>query len=387
MRTTPLPVCHISAGVPVLVGASAGHFWFSDLKRMASGRILCCVGTLPDKPADPGHSARVLFSDDRGQTWREHPEQIIPGASNISLPDGRLLILPARVKPVSPGGRREARGEGAILREAPDGGLSVEATEITFRGFPFDLEHNHLSGAIMFRLAVCSNALPLNDGRLLITPYGRIAGEDKVNIFAMTSDDGGFSWQYLSTVATWRDYSESDWPLSIGTQYVGPNESNTVRLSDGRIMCVFRVGTRVPYGRSYSSDDGLTWSRPDRVDGPWSVMPRMVRLENGLIALVGGREGILVWLSPDGDSWEQCNLAAHHNAAFPDASLHYSDRVLQMQQRGPLHETTSYNGIVALGPDELLVSYDRLGNGLDGSPGPNGPVDAVFAVRVKAERR
>ncbi|OQB37020.1 MAG: hypothetical protein BWY06_02576 [Candidatus Latescibacteria bacterium ADurb.Bin168] len=92
MRATPLPLCSISAGRPVLVGASAGHFWFSDLKRMASGRVLCCVGTLPDKPADPGHSARVLFSDDRGETWREHPEQIIPGASNISLPDGRLLI-------------------------------------------------------------------------------------------------------------------------------------------------------------------------------------------------------------------------------------------------------------------------------------------------------
>jgi len=73
VRTTPLPLCSISAGTPVLIGASAGHFWFSDLKRMASGRVLCCVGTLPDKSADPGHSARVLFSDDCGENLARAP--------------------------------------------------------------------------------------------------------------------------------------------------------------------------------------------------------------------------------------------------------------------------------------------------------------------------
>lgn len=38
----------------------------------------------------------------------------------------------------------------------------------------------------------------------------------------------------------------------------------------------------------------------------------------------------------------------------------------------------------AIGPDEVLLSYDRLGNGWEGAPGPWGPCDTVFVLRVRA---
>ena len=39
--------------------------------------------------------------------------------------------------------------------------------------------------------------------------------------------------------------------------------------------------------------------------------------------------------------------------------------------------------MIALGPDEVLISYDRLGNGWTGAPGPWGETDAIFCVRLR----
>lgn len=41
--------------------------------------------------------------------------------------------------------------------------------------------------------------------------------------------------------------------------------------------------------------------------------------------------------------------------------------------------------MIATGPEEVLVSYDRLGNGWEGAPGPWGPHDTVFTVQVHLE--
>ena len=38
--------------------------------------------------------------------------------------------------------------------------------------------------------------------------------------------------------------------------------------------------------------------------------------------------------------------------------------------------------MIALSDNELLISYDRLGNGWEGAPGPLGEHDTVFTVRV-----
>jgi hypothetical protein len=43
--------------------------------------------------------------------------------------------------------------------------------------------------------------------------------------------------------------------------------------------------------------------------------------------------------------------------------------------------------MVAVGPDEALIVYDRLGNGWKGAPGPWGTDDAIFCVRLKATRK
>ena len=78
----------------------------------------------------------------------------------------------------------------------------------------------------------------------------------------------------------------------------GPDEAALCRLKDGRLMCVFRMGfSNTPFGQSFSSDAGKTWSEPVAMTGVFSVCPCLATLPNGPIILTGGRPGIYAWLN------------------------------------------------------------------------------------------
>ena len=81
-----------------------------------------------------------------------------------------------------------------------------------------------------------------------------------------------------------------------------------IRLGD-EIVCVDRMDqatTHDPHRSTMlarSSDNGRTWSEPERVASS-SVTPHLVKLENGVVALVFGRPGVHVQFSADGcRSW------------------------------------------------------------------------------------
>ncbi|GAG30312.1 unnamed protein product, partial [marine sediment metagenome] len=155
--------------------------------------------------------------------------------------------------------------------------------------------------------------------------------------------------------------------------------------------CVYRVGSGRDqhYYFGTSGDDGATWTKPRRMDDQWSVEPQLVCLDNGALLLTGGRPGINLWVSPDGtgETWHHVSLAAHHNEDFADASLHYADECVTAASPGDPAHSTSYTCMKALSADEAIISYDRLGNGWAGAPGPNGPEDVVFTVRVQVLKK
>jgi hypothetical protein len=118
------------------------------------------------------------------------------------------------------------------------------------------------------------------------------------------------------------------------------------------------------------------------------VEPQLVSLANGVLLLSGGRPGIFLWICTDGqgNKWERLNLAEHHNRHVNDRALKYADAFREGKAVDP-PQSTSYTGMVAVGPDEALIVYDRLGNGWQGSPGPWGANDVVFSIRVKVARK
>ncbi len=366
----------LELGCPVEVGRDSGHFWFSTLHPIEGADVLCLVVRADDKPQGKW-PATLCRSGDGGASWRRERAVDSYGPNSLRLGRRRLLLMPYELWPVSPGDKRNAQADGTILSCLARSMLSVETATVRFLDFPQDLADYH-QGELC--IVTNGNVLPLRDGRLFTTLYGRCEGQERYTNFAVASEDGGFTWRFLSVVA--RSEGEAD-------VAEGPDESNTVRLADGRLFCVYRVGSYLDYRKSYSADDGRTWTKPEVIQGAWSVEPQLVRLRSGLILLSGGRLGLFLWACADGEGrrWERVNLAAHHNALVPDASLHYSEAFCEAKVPVEPAQSTSYTGMKALGVNEALICYDRLGSGWAGAPGPWGEHDVVFCMRMRVTRR
>ena len=99
---------------------------------------------------------------------------------------------------------------------------------------------------------------------------------------------------------------------------------------------------------------------------PFGVEPKITRLPNGKLVISTGRPGLVVWVADDPPTkWTPFNVTQHHNAAYPNATLHY---------KWPI-ETTAYTGMVAVpGKNEVIVSYDL-----------NNHYGAIFTVRIQVQ--
>ena len=249
---------------------------------------------------------------------------------------------------------------------------------------------------------------------LLAVGHGRDAvpfrgqNVNKTTVFVFRSDDNGRQLKYLSRVPCTNATSMSPWcERAIG----GPSEPTIAQLRDGRLLLLFRT-TGTPCMKALSSDGGRSWTSP--VLTPiWSVWPQVQVLPNGVLVATSGRPGLGLWWASDGvgDSWQYLNLAAVHNSLLTNAPRDSYYRELTVKQNqscnvacpscwcrppcqppvpkaGCARETTSYNGltVVDASPDQanvtVVVAYDRLANGWFGPPGPNGPLDQVFSLRM-----
>ena len=376
--------CVLEIGAPVEVGRAEGHFWFSSLhpvhkadaasdRDLASDNVLCEV-VLADDKAQGKWPATLCLSRDGGASWKRIRDIESYGPISTPLGPGKILIMPYETGPVSPTDKRNAVADGTIVTLSQDGSLTTERAPVKYLNFPRDLADYYVGELY---LLTNGNILPLKDGaagrRLFATVYGHFAGETKDSTWSVTSDDGAFTWKFQAAVAN---------GPALGTPE-GANESNTARLVDGRLMCVYRTGA--DYYKSYSGDEGATWTPPERMEGVFRVEPQIVRLANGVMLLSGGRQGLFVWACTDGEGkkWDRFNLGEHHNKHVQDKALHYTEAFCKGEGVDPA-QSTSYTGMAAVGPDDVLVCYDRLANGWKGAPGPYGPCDAVFCVRIKA---
>lgn len=363
MKRYELTGCTVEVATPVEVGRGPGHHWFSTLHAFVEGRFVCEV-VLADDKAQGKWAAALYLSDDTGGTWRRGIDTDSYGPASMPKGPGERLLMPYEMWPLQQGDKRNATAQGTILRWRGDK-VVAEPRSVRFLDFPRDLAPYNRDELCML---TNGNILPLSDGRLFTTTYGIFAGDPKYSLVAMSSDDGGLTWRFLSLVA---DYT------MIPNGPEGPCESNTARLADGRLLCIYRVGSGREhlYYKSVGDHAGVKWAPPEPVTEAWSVEPQLVRLDNGALVLSGGRPGLYLWVCTDGEgkAWQPVNLAEHHDAFIADPDSRF----------GPGVPTTSYTGMIAIGRDEVMVCYDRLAKGWEGGPDEQGDLDTVFCVRAK----
>ena len=142
-----------------------------------------------------------------------------------------------------------------------------------------------------------------------------------------------------------------------GTTSGATEEFSLIRLGN-ELVCVDRMDHATVHDAhrytmlARSADNGFTWTAPEPVASS-SVTPHLVKLENGVVALVFGRPGVHVQFSTDGcRSWEALTSLIGKTAEEEVAA----GRNLIDAMYG---DTVSYSNTrtVITGPDRFLLLY------------------------------
>jgi hypothetical protein len=362
-KTYELKGLRVTLSVPVLIGRSKSYFWFPKIMRLANGDLVAHVQVDDDRNIKQERQ-EVLWSSDGGMTWRDAKEFPVATSARVLLSSGDVVLLPYRLRSTSDG----MRGDYGLI---PNGKHEVQYVKdgVTVTGWPrqpVSADYQVKEGQASF----CFDGQPvtLKDGKYLVTLNGWFeqalskngfpafdlapgARERvKTSIVAAESEDG-FHWKIRAIIA------DEKWPLA-GIE--GPNEGTLARLKDGRLMSVFRsYYSSYPYGASWSSDEGKTWTEPVWTYFAWSVDPRMAVMPDGTVVLSGGRPGVLMWFNVDGTgkNWQVIDILDHHNTFRPQERLHRYD---PSGSSGHFFGTsTGYTEVVAVDDEHLLCVYDR----------------------------
>ena len=185
------------------------------------------------------------------------------------------------------------------------------------------------------------NIIQLDNGDLLAPMYGLFKGDPRSRVILSRSSDRGHKWRYYATVAT----GARDPNPELPGQYNGPCEPSLEMLPNGQMICVMRTqyshlpGEYRPMSVCWSNDLGRTWTRPIPTK-PYlmNIAPKLIVLENGVVALEYGRPGFHVAFSIDnGHTWQDRVSFSH----LPEPRI---TGQFDMAKAGP-------NKLVAIGSD------------------------------------
>lgn len=357
----------IELSQPVNVLRSKGYAWFPTLHRRANGELLAIATDYPDTYRQPT-TALACWSADGGLTWSA-PQKTLYGDIFVPQPSGETIWLPYYLYH-----RGSDVGNVVQILEKNSRVIRQQATGLSVTGWPKPDQRNpkipDLCGFVFN-----GDAVPLKDGGFLATLYGNFEGAKRSSLLVARSSEG-LRWKIVASVAEDRSELQGE---------DGPSEASLCRLKDGRLLCVFRTASYVKFGQSFSADEGATWTKPRRMEGPFSVQPSLAVLEGGMVALSAGRPGLFLWLNRKGDAeqWSQIDLRANHNASQPGDYIHESAEITEKTPfHHARHETSSYTQTVTLDARHFLVVYDRGPQGGEKVEKISPETNSLWVVRV-----
>ncbi len=387
-----------------------GVYGVPDMYRTLDGGIVVCAnGCMDTHDVEIGKVAEsVAFqSDDEGKTFVRIPfVEGMRGNAIFTLNDGsqaqfcekspRVDLLEIGVKHGSlvVGGNEHAlyglfrygdipaavRGFEVVHRESPGKPWVVSDGAILFpdlrvaraikakSGLSEWPDVKPMFGSLDYALTGLAQGSAVNealveagDGAWVTAILGHSSTDRNARYFAelhcLASLDQGRTWTPRGTIFNQRELST----------FGATEEYSFINSGDG-IVCVFRTDqcTYDPLNHTMvtlqarSRDNGLTWSTPEPVASS-SVTPHLVKLENGVVALVYGRPGVHVKFSTD-----QCRT---WSASTPIIGKTREEELAAGRNLmdAMYFDSVSYSNtrVVKTGVDRFLVLYTDFKHGAD----------------------
>lgn len=373
---------------PVLVAESPaeeqrwGYYQFPTLNRLGDGRIAVTFHVHPDSVKSYGLAAgrpNRGVSRDGGKSWELVSSEAPP--SGLKLPnEDRLRIVTPRpyelekLRLPAPAGERVGTYGRQVytlyrLRELPEELRAVHLARREKGRAEWREERAALldDGALrysvegLFPIVWWGDMRVAKDRSLIAGVYpGYLAGDPAhhCGVFFYRSADGGRSWRTQGRIR----YQPDAVADARGAERDGFTEPAFEILRDGSLLAVLRTTDGLGVGPMYmsrSGDAGKTWSVP-RAFTQTGVLPRLLLLGNGVLALSSGRPGVDLRFSFDGkgERWSEPH------------------RLVPLSSEGIQVDSCGYTSLLALDKDSFLIAYSWFRR-----PGVDGKAHKSILVR------
>ena len=309
---------------PVLVAMAEqeedwGFFQFPSIAVAADGTLIVSWQMKADSHVAYGkfsnREATPMMSKDGGKTWlpQDRNYHAINKGYNVLMSDGTLLeISTPSSKNIN---TYKDFPKVAVAESGNRSFYKVNSLPDDFKGvyLQYTDKHNNrkiihakLEDSELLRYSV-DGVMPvvwwggikqISDNTLISGVYpARYLREDGKTISSgvsfYKSTDRGESWNVIGKIL----FNPDGIAEIIGEgEYTEPDYEI---LADNTFICVMRSGSASPMYKSFSYDNGNTWSTPQPFT-PNGVKPRVLLLKNGILVLASGRPGIQLRFSFDG---------------------------------------------------------------------------------------
>ena len=216
------------------------------LAKFPKGNVIATYIMDSDSNEDPFFLSGFQISKDRGAHWGRRYGTLMQHISMVFIPKEHdsLMALPSELMYRTDGNRRNFVGPyyrfehgGAEVVMVPDGFQLVDwpwPTRLdpcggSESGSPQPRDNWHVG------LYITGSVVKIG-GRWIASIYGYKGDAPYYSSMLIASEDGGTTWRYYSTIAD----ADPSWAGRKG--FEGPCESSFVRLADGDLMAVFRIG-------------------------------------------------------------------------------------------------------------------------------------------------
>lgn len=357
----------VDIGDPVTVAVAVreeewGRFQFPSITRWEDGTLLVGYSVSPDAAESYGSPSAACISRDRGRTWTPYTGK--REATGLLLPNGERIAV-MTPKPYKEADLRLPKPVGNLtgtygkqvytmyrLSELQPMLRTVRLVRAAKGSKDWKPEHSALDDPQALRYTL-RGLFPIvwwgdlrlaPDGSVLagIYPGYRVTDDGKMDpkggVFFYRSTDFGRSWKVQGRIPYQPDLKADP----RGNDRDGFTEPAFEILADGSLFCVMRTTDGVGQGPMYASrsrDLGKTWSKPVAI-APVGVLPRLLRLENGVLVLSSGRPGVEVRFCSDGigKRWSQ-----PYSIVPPG--------------EGGKHTSCGYTHLLPTGPDSFMIVY------------------------------